>query len=138
MKTVKVLPHTADIRLLVEGSSPEELFEAALEGMAGLIKDALNELEKGKPVTKSIEIESPDQTALLIDFLSSVLTLTHENKAVFTKVNFDKLSDNSLSATISGFETDGFDDDIKAVTYHEAEIRKNSIGDLETIIVFDI
>ncbi|HEX2896944.1 MAG TPA: archease [candidate division Zixibacteria bacterium] len=138
MKTVKVLPHTADVRLLVEGSTSEELFEAAMEGMAGLIKDSLYELKKGKPVNDSIEVESPDRTALLIDFLSSVLTTTHQKNAVFTKVNFEKLNDKSLTATISGFETDGFDDDIKAVTYHEAEIKKNKNGNLETIIVFDI
>lgn len=138
MKTVKVLPHTADVRLLVEGSTPEELFEAALGGMAGLIKDSPDGLKNGHLVVESMEIDSPDRTALLIDFLSTVLTLTHQKKAVFTNVSFEKLEDNSLSATISGFETDGFDDDIKAVTYHEAEIKKNDGGNLETIIVFDI
>jgi SHS2 domain-containing protein len=138
MKTFKVLPHTADVRLWIEADSPEELFSSALEGMAGLIKESQTELQEGKRVEDSIKLEAPDVTALLIDFLSSVLTLTHERKAVFTEVSFDELNETSLKCTIKGFETDGFDDDIKAVTYHEANVRKNIAGKFETMIVFDI
>ena len=138
MKTYKVLPHTADVRLWVEADSCEELFSAALEGMAGLIKDSLTDLQKGKMVEVSMKVEAPDIAALLIDFLSSVLTLTHARKAVFTEVVFEQLNETSLNCTIKGFETDGFDDDIKAVTYHEADVKKNNAGRFETMIVFDI
>ena len=138
MKTHKVLPHTADVRLWVEADSREELFLAALEGMAALIKESQVELKKGKRVDDSIILEAPDVTALLFDFLSSILTLSHERKAVFTEVFFDKLNDTSLNCTIKGFETDGFDDDIKAVTYHEADVKKNDSGRFESMIVFDI
>jgi len=138
MKTHKVLPHTADVRLWVEADRLGELFSAALEGMAGLIKKSQSELQKGKRVEDSLKLEAPDVTALLIDFLSLVLTLTHERKAVFTEVSFEKLNETSLNCTIKGFETDGFDDDIKAVTYHEAGVKKNDAGRFETMIVFDI
>ena len=37
-----------------------------------------------------------------------------------------------------GFDIEEFDDDIKAVTYHEAEVRKNGKGNLETYMIFDI
>ncbi len=138
MKTYKVLPHTADVRLWVEADGLEELFTASLEGMAGFIKESQTDLQKGNRVENTLRIEAPDITALLIDFLSSVLTMTHERKAVFNEVSFEKLNDTSLNCTIKGFETDGFDDDIKAVTYHEADVKKNSAGRFETMIVFDI
>jgi len=138
MKTYKVLPHTADVRLWVEADSRAELFSAALEGMAGLIKTSRIELLKEKSVENIIKLEAPDNTALLIDFLSAVLTLTHQCKAVFTEVTFARLNETSLNCTIKGFETDGFDDDIKAVTYHEADVKNNSSGRFETMIVFDI
>lgn len=138
MKTFKVLPHTADVRLWVEGQNLEELFEAALEGLSSFIKKSPVELKKGRPIEESIELDAPDFTALLIDFLSLVLTLSSERKAVFTGVTFNYLNDKTLKGIIKGFETDGFDDDIKAVTYHEAEIKRNQAGNLETIIVFDI
>jgi len=138
MKTYKVLPHTADVRLWVEADRLEELFAAALEGMAGLIKESQVELKKGRVIEETLELEAPDVTALLIDFLSAALTLTHQKKAVFTQIRFLKLNDKSLKGIIKGFETDGFDDDIKAVTYHEAEITKNLSGIFETMIVFDV
>lgn len=136
MKRHKVLEHTADMRLLVQADTLENLFQAALQGMAELIKNT-NEVYSEK-IELKVAIESPDNTALLIDFLSEVLTLSHNNNAVFRSVTIDKLTDNKLTGTISGFKTDGFDDDIKAVTYHEAEIKTNDSGNLETMIVFDI
>jgi len=138
MKTHKVLPHTADVRLWIESDSLEELFAAGLEGMAALIKESELERSKGEPIEENIKLDAPDVTSLLIDFLSAILTLSHQKNAVFTQVKFDKLTNSSLSGTAAGFETDGFDDDIKAVTYHEAEIQKNSSGNYETMIVFDI
>lgn len=138
MKTYKVLPHTADVRLWVEADNSKELFAGALEGMAQLIKDSAIELKKGKAVVERIELDAPDLTALLIDFLSEALTRTHQRNAVFTEVIFDSLSDKAMKGTIRGFETDGFDDDIKAVTYHEAKIKKNPAGRIETMIIFDI
>lgn len=137
MKTHKVLPHTADVRLWVESDTLTGLFEAALEGMAGLIKRTKID-ETVSKVEEKIELNAPDPTALLIDFLSAVLTLCHQKKAVFTQVDFAHFGTNSLSGTIRGAKTDGFDEDIKAVTYHEAEIIKNNSGRYETIIVFDI
>ncbi len=138
MKRIKVLPHTADVRLWIEADRFEELFEAALEGMSGLIKEWQAELKKGKRVVEKINLEAPDITALLIDFLSSALTLAHQRKAVFTNIVFEKLSDTSIDCTIKGFETEGFDDDIKAVTYHEADVKRNNANRFETMIVFDI
>ncbi len=138
MKTFKVLPHTADVRLWVEADRLEELFAAALEGMAALMKESPAELKQGKVIEMTLELEAPDITALLIDFLSTALTLAHEKKAVFTEVRFDNLNNQTLKGTIKGFETDGFDDDIKAVTYHEAEVKKNVSGKFESMIVFDI
>ena len=138
MKTFKVLPHTADVRLWVQADRLEELFAAALEGMAGLMKESPAELKQGKTVETTLKLEAPDITALLIDFLSATLTLAHEKKAVFTEVCFDKLDNRALKGTIKGFETDGFDDDIKAVTYHEADVKKDALGKFESMIVFDI
>ncbi len=70
--------------------------------------------------------------------MSEVLTYTYEEKAIFSKVEFIKLEDKELSGIVYGENVQGFDEDIKAVTYHEAEVKKNKKGNWETIIVFDI
>jgi SHS2 domain-containing protein len=137
VKSYKLIPHVADVRLAVEGSSYEELFLAALEGMGNLIKHSCCSSNKCN-VQYDIQLSSGDVTSLLIDFLSAVLTQTHINQAVYCKVTFSELTEKTLKATIFGNKVNVFDEDIKAVTYHEANIRKNEHGNYSTVIVFDI
>ncbi len=132
----ELIPHTADIRLKISGATQEELFTASLQGMSSILKkdvqiDKLTE-------SKEIKIKSCDMTSLLIDFLSEVLTASQIQKTVFYKIKFLKLGENELHAIISGTKVNAFCEDIKAVTYHEADVHKNVSGDLETAIVFDI
>lgn len=136
MKKYTLIEHTADIRLFVQADSLQELFFAALQGMASIIShQACQTLDL--PLTQEITLKSPDITALLIDFLSDVLTLSHTHKAVFCHATFKMLTDNHLEALVYGTLIASFDEDIKAVTYHEAEIIKKD-GLLSTMIVFDI
>ena len=136
MRSYELISHTADIRLQVKGDSLEELFTASFEGMNEVAKKG----EKNLPIQaeEKIVLTSIDKTTLLIDFLSEVLTHMHINHTIYSKLIFDKLTEKYLSATISGYQVESFDKDIKAVTYHEAEIRKNEKGNFEVIIVFDI
>lgn len=134
----KIIPHTADIRLKVEGSTLKELFWAACEGMTKILKgDGEKKINK-TVLTEEIIINSPYITALLIDFLSELLTKSFLNNAVFDKVEFRELTDTSLKAKIIGTKVEKFAKDIKAVTYHEANVIKNKKGNFETMIVFDI
>jgi len=130
--------HTADVRLKIEGKTQEKLFMSALDGMDEIIKRGFcKDLDKPQ-LRQVISIKSSDLTNLLIDFLSEILTLSHENKAVFCKVKFLRLAKTFLHAEILGTKVDRFDRDIKAVTYHEAEVKKNESGKLQAMIVFDI
>jgi len=131
----EILGHTADIRLKVWGKSLEELFQDALLGMINMIKE---EVGKGEEIKRTIKIESQDRTALLIDFLSEALYQSHANIEVYAGVDFKLFSDTKIEAELVGVKVDSFDEDIKGVTHHEAEIRKRDDGNLETIIIFDI
>ncbi|KDR93958.1 SHS2 domain-containing protein [Peptoclostridium litorale DSM 5388] len=137
MKTYSFLAHKCDIRLKVEADSLENLFHAALEGMNCIIKGDETPL-KGKDHGIVVDIDSVDVTALLIDFLSEVLLETHTEYAVFDKLEVLELNENHCKARLFGDRVDGFDEDIKAVTYHEADVRQNRKGYYESVIVFDI
>ena len=89
-------------------------------------------------IESKLEVSSLDTTALLIDFMSDVLTLSYTKKAVFCKVEVSSIDKNHLTATIYGNEINGFEEDIKAVTYHEAEVIKNDEGIWETLVIVDI
>ena len=137
MRSNKELGHTADVRLQVEGDTLKELFTAAVEGMAAIIKNDSCE-ENENHIEESILISSLDSTKLLIDFLSAILTKSHINETIYCRAEFHELSENNVKATIYGHKVEDFDEDIKAVTYHEADIQKNEKGNFETIILFDI
>ena len=138
MRLFKIIPHTADIRLRVEASSLAELFKVSLEGMNQILKKDLCERKIGSSETHQIQISSHDTTSLLIDFLSEALTLSHIHGAIFCEVEFARLGSDSLSAKLFGVKTETFDEDIKAVSYHEAEIVQNGKGNYQTNMVFDI
>lgn len=139
MRTYQLLSHTADIRMKVEADSLPELFVAATEGMMNIIKIPNFKFLISKIKTERIiKISSTDKTALLIDFMNEVLYQSQKNREIYTEVKFLEFSETALKAEISGQKVEEFDEDIKAVTYHEAEIVKNEKRNFETIIVFDI
>jgi SHS2 domain-containing protein len=86
----------------------------------------------------SCSFTSLDKTTLLIDFLSDILTASYERKMIFNTLQIKQLTDTPLDAMLLGYSVEQFDDDIKAVTYHEAEVIRNAKGNWETVVIFDI
>lgn len=138
MRNCTISDHTADVRLCIEGSDPQELFVAALDGMNQVIKKDFERTFETEALSFELKIESRDMTTLLIDFLSEVLTLSHIYKGVLTEATFRCLGDKQLDATVSGECVDSFDEDIKAVSYHEAEVECDAEGIYRTTIILDI
>ena len=75
-----------------------------------------------------IEVESPDTVALLVDFLSRALALSQMQKSLFCYVYFDQLEERRLSARLFGRWHDGFENQVRAVSYHEAALKRNADG----------
>ena len=131
------LPHTADIRMKIEADTLPLLFSAGMKGMSQILKE--DQCHEGPyEIHKILTVKSADITCLLIDFLSDVLTYCYTEKAVFCEVHFLEFSQKLMSAKISGKPVDGFDEEIKAVTYHEAAVNQNTQGIWDSIVVFDI
>jgi SHS2 domain-containing protein len=53
-------------------------------------------------------------------------------------MEINSIAEKQISATVKGFRIDTFDEDIKGVTYHDAEVQKNEAGNYGTLIIFDI
>nr|WP_281168995.1 archease [Fulvivirga imtechensis] len=85
-----------------------------------------------------MRVSSSNITTLLVDFLNEILTLTHICKAVFSTLQIKQLTDTELNGEVEGIRVKSFDEDVKAVTYYEAQMQANDLGQLETIVVFDI
>jgi len=132
----EILEHPADIRLKVKATSLEEIFEGALKGMAEIL--ALKENFLNEKIEKEIKVNSLDLNSLLVDFLSEVLTLTDINDSVFNEIEIVSLKENEIIAKIKGFKIKEFKEEIKAVTYHNLEIKKNEKNEYEVEVLFDI
>lgn len=134
----EIIAHTADVRIKVKNESLSELFQNACDALNNILVHNYKEKFTDYDKFSLVEVEANDPTGLLIDFLNEVLCLIYSNKALYPKVNFIEFSPTKLKAEISGFDVDGFDLDVKSVTYHEAEIVKNKNNQFETNIILDI
>lgn len=147
MRPYIILPHTADLRLKIFGKTKKELFFNAVRGMFLAIEPTY---KKGAPeVERLVRINSKDIDALLIDFLSEVLYLSDIHDEAYNKIKIKRLNnksrtflgkkvrDQEIEVIIFGKKVKGFREEIKAVTYHGAHIKKTKAG-WEVEIIFDI
>ena len=152
MKPYEFLSHPADIKLKASGQDLAELFSNCARGMMSFI---YGEKVACKKYTKKEEIslEAKDLSALLVDWLSELLYLSNSTYNTFLDFEFKEISakgapsglagrggsggeESKLVAIAKGCKAEA-EDDIKAVTYSELEIKQKKDG-WEAIIVFDI
>lgn len=132
-KNYEILDHPSDVRVRAFGNTKEELFLNAMEGMNAVLKPDLLK----KTTNRRVVVNSYDLNALLVDFLSEVLYLSQVNKEIYTDVVFDKFSDKELEGELKGNKVESFNEDIKAVTYHNLKIEKKRNG-FQAVILLDI
>jgi SHS2 domain-containing protein len=110
-----------------------------LDALRGLMAVLGPRVEGGAPVRHRISVHSADLTALLVDFLNEALALALTEREGYDEVTFFALDESgaALEAELTGRSAASFEDDVKAVTYHEANLVR-SAGGWRTLIVFDI
>jgi SHS2 domain-containing protein len=155
MVKYKILSHTADLRLEVFGKTLEELFKNAVDVLSRILyKRSINGPALAEPrrrqgvaaeeLKETIKIQSVNLNALLVDFLNEILARSQINKAVY-KVSGVKCQVSGVSASVEaelvGQKVEEFEEDIKAVTYHEVNLQQtiyNKQQLWQTKLVLDI
>lgn len=136
-KGLKIITNTIDAKLSVESYTLENLFRISLKGMNELLKKGSYKNMDGNMITSEIEVASYDSTSLLINFLSEILNLSHTTHVIFSSAEFLTLSDHYLLARLTGTKVNEFDNNLKTVSFHEAQIIRNNSGNYQTNIIFD-
>lgn len=162
----EILEHPAELRIKVYGKTLEELFSNAVFAMAEILlkESKIKNQESGK--NERVKIKSVDINSLLVDFLSEILTKSQINKSIYLieKIilkchpdlpaggegshrgsslrqsgaqNDEEDGKCFLEAELIGYPVGKFEEDIKAVTYEDLDIKKVD-DSLQTMIVFDI
>ena len=134
--TYKLLDHTADLRIRVTGADPAGLF-----ANAGL---ALSDLIAGPQASEAkawhlLSVSADDRADLLVGFLRELLYLwTGEHKLV-TMIHVQQISETGVEARagVIDYRPDVhvINHEIKAVTYHQIDVKQVDAGWQATIII---
>lgn len=127
------IQHTADWALEVRAPDMAELFKQAALGMNWLMGIVL---EPNKRVEHEVKLSAADYETLLVAFLNEILYEMEINSIGFDAFDI-RLQGFTLEARLQAAPVKDLKKSIKAVTYHNLEIRKNHDG-FETTIVFDV
>jgi len=84
-----------------------------------------------------VELSAEDYESLLVAWLQELLYYTESEGLVFSEFKVELLDPPQLKAEVSGEKSERLDKVIKAVTYHNLNIRQTNEG-YETTIVFDV
>jgi protein archease len=128
-KPYRLFSHTGDLGMTVQGQDQLELFEQAAWSFFDLLVDARRIDPK---IALKVSVEAPDREALLVAWLGELLYLFDARLLVFGRFEIEELTDRSLKARVWGEDFDpekhGFKHGVKAVTYHQLQIRKTPKG----------
>jgi SHS2 domain-containing protein len=131
MKPYEFLSHPGDLKIRAHGRSLAEAFvnvaRAMMEFMFGDVPD--RPCDEWIPVV----LDAPDRESLLVDWLSHILYLSTSGYRACTDYRIGRLDDRHLEAEIGSCEARA-EDDIKAVTYHELDIRQLGDGWQVTVV----
>jgi len=127
------IEHTADWELEVWGPDMAALVEQAALGMYSLCGVRL---KKDSRVTRQFFLFTIEPEFMLVWFLEELLWILEDDKVAFERFNMS-VDGNVIQADLVGAEVESLTKEIKAVTYHNLEIKRGVRG-LEVRIVFDV
>jgi SHS2 domain-containing protein len=127
------IEHTADWEIEVWAPDLPGLLEQAALGMYSL---SGVQLESGPRQEYSLEIEASDRETLLVSFLSEILYFGENEGLGFDDFELD-WDGKRLNARLFGAPFQTVEKEIKAVTWHNIQVRMGERG-LETRVVFDV
>ncbi len=127
------IPHTADWSIRVWAQDLPGLLAESARGMYWLAGAQLADEPREK---RTFEGAGPDGESLLVSFLSELVYYAEQENLGFD--DFDiHLKNGRLKVDMGGAPLKQFDKAIKAVTWHNLDIKPTARG-LEVEIVFDV
>ncbi|GAB4472542.1 MAG: archease [Anaerolineales bacterium] len=126
--------HAADWALHVWAPNLPELLEQAAKGMLALA--GVQIFEDAQPCERLLEFTFLDREQLIVRFLNELLYSLEQEHLAFPETQIS-LTDDRLQAVVRGYPVRSIEKAIKAVTYHNLEVRQTEQG-YEAYLVFDV
>jgi len=136
------ISHTADWSIRVWADDLAGLLAESARGMIALTnaESSLSGVEgqaEGPRVKREVSLDAYDAESLLVAFLEELLYLSESEGLIFDDFSQLTIEDLKLSGIMEGGALRSIEKEIKAVTFHNLEIRESERG-LEVEIVFDV
>jgi len=126
--------HTADRALRVRGRNLAELLEKAAHAMVALDGEApVSE----RFIRRVIEVEGSDRETLLVNWLNEILYLEQIHHEFYDHFLLSHVTENHLCAQLYGRQLNHSVTCLKAVTFHNLEVKQTSEG-VEATVVVDV
>jgi len=141
MKEFEILEHTADIGIAAYGKNKEQVFTNAAKGMFEII--AGKNKNPKKNFYDKIKLEADNLEGLLFAWLNELLYIGETRLVILNKFQIKELSDFQIKAEVRGAKINPpsikIEKEIKAVTYHRLEFKKDKESGLwRAQVIFDI
>jgi len=128
-RVYKIFDQTSDLGVIVKGQSLVELFQNSAVVVFNIMSDFVS---SGNSVKLQISLQAENNELLLRDWLAELIFLSYEKHILFNTFTFKHLNRQSLEAEAMGtfFQSGNFpvNKEIKAVTYHQLQIRHSKSG----------
>jgi SHS2 domain-containing protein len=134
MQHFQEIEHTADWAFRAHGRDLAQLFANAARGMFELQAGA----GSGETsVARGVAVSGVDRETLLVNWLNELLYLQETQHETYSRFEVLEISDMHLRALVHGRPSPAERKLIKAVTFHDLEVRRSEDG-WEAAIVVDV
>lgn len=138
MSFYQTIDHTADLGIMVAGKNQRNLFKKAARAVTDLLAGAS---QLHAEYTETLTITGLDSQDLMINWLREILYFWNGKRLFTADTDISNISDTALTACISLAAYDPnhhtIQREIKAVTYHQAEVVEKD-GQWRAQIIFDV
>ena len=136
----ELFDHTADIGIRARAATLPELAAVMGDGLYAVIGDLVPAPRTlGEPHELKIELHHADAAVLLRDYLDELLVLFDRDHRIVTVANVSTFGEGRLVAKLEtslvDHERSVYHHEVKAITYHELDIRETPGGYEATVIV---
>jgi SHS2 domain-containing protein len=130
----RMLEHTADLNFEVTAGSFDELMGEALRAMTEWTGPQWTD----RAVERSFRIDAQDREMLLVDLLNESLTLSQIHHEAYEELVIRSIGNGFVEGSFVGRAVTGAQDEIKAVTYHGAQVEQLPDDSWRAILLMDI
>jgi len=141
MKEFEILEHTADIGIAAYGKTKRKVFINTAKGMFEIIAGENKTIKEN--FYDKIKLEADNLEGLLFAWLNELLYISETKLVILNKFEIKDLSNNKIEAKVEGIKINPpsvkIEKEIKAVTYHRLEIKKDEESGLwRAQVIFDV